>query len=422
MGFVGARADSLGDYIAMPVTDAVVGRYLRWFLALLSGACGLVHFAVSREHFDVTWMHGSFFSLLGWTQLAWAVAIVVTPRRRVLAFGAAVNSLALAVWAVSRVWGMPVGPDAGVAEAVGFADAMVAGFEGVIVAASLGVLLRPKLWEQRVEPALARIGLAAGGLAVVVVSTAAMTPSMASDHAHGAGGHGADGHGATVIQADGTSRCEQAGVTNAANSANGGHGHRGPVPWEPLDTAGRTALAEQLADAQAVIERYPTVRDAEAGGYRKASVYVPCIASHYVSDVRGGGEGFDPAHPLMLLFAGTDPDSEIVGLSYTTISPSGPPDGFAGPNDIWHAHETLCMGRGLVLGTEEADSDGCEARGGSVIDTSDEWMIHVWIVPQWENRWGIFASEHPDLGGRMGDMDAPPDSDAEDTWFEVSPP
>jgi hypothetical protein len=402
----------------VPVTEAIVGRYLRWFLALLSAGCGLVHFAVGGDHFDVSWMHGTFFAVVGWAQLAWAVAIVVAPTRQVLAAGVALNGLTLVVWAVSRTTGMPLGPDAGVAEPVAFADAMVSTFEAVIVAVSLVVLLRPALAERRVEPRLARIGLAVGGLAIVVVSTTAITPSFASEHGHGTGGHG---HSATVIQADGSSKCEQAGIKNAGNGANGGHGHRGPVPWQPLDGETRALLAQQLAGAESVVERYPTVRDAEAGGYHQASIYVPCISAHYLSPDRTSLDEFDPARPQMLLFAGTDPDSEIVGLSYSVVSVSGPPEGFAGPNDIWHAHETLCMKPGFVLGTEEADEEGCEARGGVVANTSNDWMVHVWIVPQWENRWGIFASEHPDLGGRMGDMNAPPDPNADDAWFEESP-
>jgi hypothetical protein len=288
-------------------------------------------------------------------------------------------------------------------------------FEVVILAVSVAVLLRPSVAERQVEPRLARAGLVVAALATVVLSTTAITPSFASEHAHG-GGHA---HGEVAIAADGTSRCEQAGVANDGNSG-GGHGHRGPVPWQPLDPAERAELADQLAEALAVVERYPTVRDAEAGGYRKASIYVPCIASHYVLEGREASDPFDPARPPMLLAADTDPDSEIVGLSYSVISPGGPPVGFAGPNDIWHAHERFCMGKGMLIGTEAADPEGCAARGGAIFDTSDEWMIHVWIVPQWQNRWGLFASEHPDLGGRMGDMDAPPDPDAQDTWFEVS--
>ncbi len=399
----------------MPATEAVVGRYLRWFLAVLSAACGLVHFAMAGEHFDVSWMHGSFFAVVGWLQLAWAVAVVVRPEeRRLLLAGVVLNGGTLAVWALSRTVGLPVGDDAGVAEPVAFADAMTSAFEAVVVVATLAVLRRPALAERSVQPAIARAGLLVGALAIVGISTTAVTPSFESDH-HGGGGHG---HGEVAIQADGTSNCEQSGVANAGNSANGGHGHRGPVAWQPLDAAGRVVLADELAAARSVVEAYPTVADAEAAGFHKASVYVPCIAAHYLSPDRTSFDPFDPAKPQMLLFAGTDPDSELVGLSYSMISVGNPPEGFEGPNDVWHAHSQLCMKPGVVLGVETADKDECEARGGVLADTSNDWMMHMWNVPQWENRWGMFASEHPDLGGRMGDMDAPPDPEADGTWFE----
>ena len=78
------------------------------------------------------------------------------------------------------------------------------------------------------------------------------------------------------------------------------------------------------------------------------------------------------------------------------------------------------MTPGGVVGVVTAPPDECQARGGQLVDTSNDWMMHMWNVPQWENRWGMFASEHPDLGGRMGDMDAPPDPEADGTWFEES--
>jgi hypothetical protein len=27
-------------------------------------------------------------------------------------------------------------------------------------------------------------------------------------------------------------------------------------------------------------------------------------------------------------------------------------------------------------------------------------MMHAWVVPGWESGWGIFSSEHPELGGK----------------------
>jgi hypothetical protein len=331
----------------MTTNERTVGRYLRWLLAALSVGAGVIHFAVSGGHFDVGWTHGAFFAVVAWLQLAWAVGVILRPTRRLLAAGVA------------------------------------------------------------------------------------LTPSFASDH-HGSGeaagghGHGGSGHSAAsmkgggaahadghaggsteaVIQADGTSACEQAGVANAGNS---GHGHRGPVPFTPMDAATRDAQASQIAISNAFVQAHPTVKEAEADGYRKITPYVPCIAAHYI---KGGAlaNPFDPAEPEIVLYDGTDPDSKIVGLSYLQFAgKDAPPPGFAGENDPWHVHEQLCLGGGGVLGDESTTEEECAARGGKIQKLGNLWMTHMWNVAGWESRWGLFSSEHPDLGGTIGNLNAAPE-------------
>jgi hypothetical protein len=96
----------------MTTNERTVGRYLRWLLAALSLGAGVIHFAVSGEHYELSWAHGTFFAVVAWLQLSWAVAVVVRPTRWLLAAGALLNAGILGVWAVSRVWGVPIGPDA----------------------------------------------------------------------------------------------------------------------------------------------------------------------------------------------------------------------------------------------------------------------------------------------------------------------
>jgi hypothetical protein len=239
---------------------------------------------------------------------------------------------------------------------------------------------------------------------------------MAAGHGHGAAsakGSGADhaaGHGGgsteAVIQADGSSACEQAGVANAGNS---GHGHRGPVPFQPLDAATREAQSSQIAISNAFVTANPTVKDIEAIGWRRITPYVPCIAAHYI---KSGAltNGFDPGEPEIVLTDGTEPDSKVVGLSYLAFAGKDtPPDGFAGGNDPWHVHEKLCLGSGGVLGDESTTEEECAARGGRLANLGNLWMMHMWNVPGWESRWGLFSSEHPDMGGTIGNLNATPD-------------
>ena len=103
---------------------------------------------------------------------------------------------------------------------------------------------------------------------------------------------------------------------------------------------------------------------------------MPCIGAHYTKTslvVR-----FDPAAPSELLFDGTAPDSRIVGLSYLVLHPGSAPDGFAGPNDVWHQHSSnggLCIGAGGVVVGNEATTPAecaaawrCEGRARGALD------------------------------------------------------
>jgi hypothetical protein len=411
----------------MTTNERTVGRYLRWLLAALALGAGVIHFAVSGGHFDVGWSHGAFFAVVAWLQLSYAVGVVLRPTRRLLAAGVLLNAGVIAVWMMSRIWGVPVGPEAWTPEPVSLADALSSGFEAGIVVLSLAVLVRPALAQRRVRPSFAMSGLGVTCIAVAAISTVALTPAFASDH-HGSGGHGemAGGHhggavkegkahaaghagGSTeaVIKADGKSACEQAGVANAGNS---GHGHRGPVPFQPVDAPTRDTLAAQVAQSNAFVAAHPTVKEAEAAGYNRITPYVPCIAAHYIKFGNLTGGGFDPANPEIVLYDGTSPDSKIVGLSYLQFAQKGvPPEGFAGPSDPWHVHEQLCLGGGGVLGDESTTEDECKARGGRVVKLGNLWMNHMWNVPGWESRWGLFSSEHPDLGGIIGNLNATPD-------------
>lgn len=231
------------------------------------------------------------------------------------------------------------------------------------------------------------------------------------------------GTGVRVIpgSADGTSPCEEAAPTPASpgqvGAGQGGsaavktaaqaeaeaHGARGKVQPVPLTPAEQSILQAQMAVAKQVAVAYPTVKDAEAAGYSKSTVYVPCIGAHYTNV--GLAAKFDPAHPSELLYTGTDPDSKLVGLSYLVWHGGGPPPGFAGANDRWHQHNAnggLCLKGGLVVGGESSTRQECAAMGGRKTLLTDIWMVHAWVVPGITCKWGTFSGECPELGGRLG--------------------
>jgi hypothetical protein len=171
-----------------------------------------------------------------------------------------------------------------------------------------------------------------------------------------------------------------------------------------LDRATQMQLEQQQKLARAVVDKYPTVADAERAGYRKSTPYVPCIGAHYTNPALA--IRFDVSAPSELLFDGTDPNSRIVGLSYLVLHPGGPPAGFAGPNDRWHTHSSnggLCINpSGVVIGNEAMSPAACENAGGHKSGLKDIYMVHDWVVPGFECSWGVFAGECPELGGRVG--------------------
>ena len=96
----------------MTTNERTVGRYLRWVLAALSLGAGVIHFAVSGEHYNLSLLHGTFFAVTAWLQLSYAVAVIIRPNKLLLQAGVFLNAGIVGVWVMSRVWGVSIGPEA----------------------------------------------------------------------------------------------------------------------------------------------------------------------------------------------------------------------------------------------------------------------------------------------------------------------
>lgn len=374
-----------------PVSDRSDSPLL--LAAVLSLGAAVVHIGFAPTHFDEKWSHGMFFLVVGGLQAAWAVLALGRFRwARPLAL---LNLGVVFVWALSR----SVGVDGYDAEPIGYPDALATGLElGVVWAAALRVSLR-------------RGFVAALGVVVGAAALFSLTPRFADAHSHDeaadvaadvAADHVAEGAPKQVVRVG--SPCEQSGAPLSPAQITDGHSHRGPVDQKPINQRTRQALAAQQEQARTVVDRFPTVAAATAGGYRMSTTFVPCIGAHYTN--LGLVARFDPAAPSELLFDGTRPDSKLVGLSYLVYHPGGAPEGFAGPNDVWHQHNAnggLCFNRsGVVIGAEDSTPEQCRALGGVKRELTDVWMLHDWVVPGWECTWGVFAPECPELGGKLG--------------------
>jgi hypothetical protein len=175
-------------------------------------------------------------------------------------------------------------------------------------------------------------------------------------------------------------------------------------PDKPLDAAERDAIAAQLVLARETAMRYPTVQDALDAGYYLAGGFAPGSGAHYIGgNIMGGnGPSLDIERPGSLIYAGVEPDSEIVGLMYLGGGEEAP-EGFAGPNDHWHRHSNVCVKFGGATGIEvpfPADADVtkkmCDEVGGSFMSITT-WMVHAWVVPGWESPLGVFSHDNPNI-------------------------
>ena len=377
---------------------STVEACIRWLLATCAIGAAVLHFAYAPSHFAEYSLYGLFFAGVAWAQVLNAVGLIFRPKRWMLVGTALINAAVIGAWLLSRTSGVGIGPHARVPEAVGFPDVLATAFEVVLVVGALVLLVRPRLLGRRFEGSwLAPVAVSCAALLVAGSAAYGSTPRFINAQTHV--------HALTPFKANG-SPCERAGppasqgqVFNAS-----GHSHRGPLLQRPIGLATRELLAAQQEQARAVAAKYPTVADAQRAGYRMSTPYVPCIGAHYTNIALAGQ--FDPAKPSELLYDATAPTAHIVGLSYLVYHPGGAPEGFAGPNDVWHQHTFnggLCVDAGgVVVGAESTTPARCQAIGGTKIPLTDIWMLHDWVVPGFECSWGVFAAECPELGGRIG--------------------
>ena len=171
---------------------------------------------------------------------------------------------------------------------------------------------------------------------------------------------------------------------------------------QPLDPVTRAALQQQLVQARAFAMRYPTVSDAIAAHYHLGGGFAPRRGATYISYTGLTLPGaFDPNRPEALVYNGTSPTSQVIGLVYFAPSDQAP-QGFAGPNDHWQRHADICIkndssGVGALF---PADADVTAARCSSVQGTfyrAIAWTVHAWVVPSWENPLGVFSPDNPDV-------------------------
>ena len=151
-------------------------------VALFSAGAAAIHFAVAKTHFAEYTLFGVFFVGSGIAQLVWPIWLLLRRWRPLLVLGALGNGLIIALWAVDRIWGLPLGPEHWKPDPVGFGDSVTAAFELLLVAGCVTLLARDRERPLRMS-AVAALTLAVAALtalsllSVLGIGSAFLTPT-----------------------------------------------------------------------------------------------------------------------------------------------------------------------------------------------------------------------------------------------------
>lgn len=160
--------------------------------AAASLGAAVIHFAVIPVHYREWVSAGLFFAALALAQLIWAIVLLVRPSRPVLAVGVTLNLGAIALWALTRTAGAPLGPHAGEPEAVQAADLCALLLQIYVVMGAGWVLYRGR--RAMPIPAFANATVLLGACTVVALATTVGVATGAR-HGHGATTEHSDAHG-----------------------------------------------------------------------------------------------------------------------------------------------------------------------------------------------------------------------------------
>jgi hypothetical protein len=119
-------------------------------LAAVTAGAGLIHFAVVQEHWEEYWLFGLFFGASGVMQTSWAFLVLYRPSRVLYGVIALTSVAFILTWWVSRMFGLPIGPEKWVQEDARFIDVLCTEFEVVGLIGAL-ILMRAELVESRIR-------------------------------------------------------------------------------------------------------------------------------------------------------------------------------------------------------------------------------------------------------------------------------
>ena len=179
--------DRRGDALLARVTTAVA----------CVAAAAAIHLGVVREHLAESVLFGWFFLGLALAQALIAARLVLVPLpSRLFFLGAlSINAAAIAIWAVSRSTGLPLGPTPWVPEPTGVLDVLASVYEAAFVilvwrfvADPSTVALEPGRRHARETAVLVLLGILLAGWALSALQGGG---DPAEGHTDALGPHGA---------------------------------------------------------------------------------------------------------------------------------------------------------------------------------------------------------------------------------------
>jgi hypothetical protein len=133
-------------------------------LALIGA--GVIHAAAMPPHLREWWVAGAFFAGISAAEFCLGFLALNVASRRLWLVAVGLSIATMAVWAISRLWGMPVGPRAWQREAVGWPDFSSTVLEAMTAGAFLALAYpAPGAGRRR------SLALAVAGIVIVPVLT-----------------------------------------------------------------------------------------------------------------------------------------------------------------------------------------------------------------------------------------------------------
>jgi hypothetical protein len=346
---------------------------------MASAGAAAVHFAMVPTHSEESTVLAVGFAVVAWLQAAFAVGVLVRPTRGLLVAGAVLNTVAIGVWAWSRLFGLPFGIGNGEIEAVESIDALCAVLEAIIVGAALWTT-RATTGARRGGPAMvAGAGLA--GLLVIGATSAVLAAPSAHEHGQTEASGEAHSHGVDADHEHAADAAhERGGAAQGASTGRdishddgGGHSHdECTAPPSAKQQAGADAL---VADTRATLEQWANFDAAVADGFVNITPEGKLVVHYARPTFMRDGEILNPAAPESLIYAFPKQTPPVLlGAMYLVEGNDDPPTP-GGCLTQWHDHTNLCIapGEGMV---GVVDGNGrCPA--GSSNDTTQA-MMHVW--------------------------------------------